>query len=100
MASYDYSSCSSTTVQVKWGYELLRQTGVLKLPSKSTLQDYTNYIHPQACFNPEVVKELREQAEKVPENQRYVALLHDDMSIKEDLVFDSKTGFSQSQIQP
>jgi len=26
------------------------------------------------------------------ESQRYVVLLHDEMSIKEDLVFDSKTG--------
>ena len=56
------------------------------------LRDYSNYIHPQAGFNPQVIEEIGEQAEKLTEEKRFVALLHDEMSVKEDLVWDSKTG--------
>ena len=73
-------------------YKTLRDTGVLKLPGESTLRDYSNYIHPQAGFNPQVIEELKEQASKLPADQRFVCLLHDEMSVKEDLVWDSKTG--------
>lgn len=73
-------------------YNTLRDTGILKLPGETTLRDYSNYIHPQPGFNPQVIEELKEQANKLPEDQRFVALLHDEMSVKEDLVWDSKTG--------
>ena len=73
-------------------YKTLRDTGVLKLPGETTLRDYTNYVQPQTGFNPEVVSEIQTAAEKLPEEQRFVVLLHDEMSIKEDLVWDSKTG--------
>ena len=69
----------------------MRDTGVLKLPGESTLWDYTNYIHPKTGFQAEAVNEIQDAAEKLSESQRYVVLLHEEMSIKEDLVFDSKT---------
>ena len=33
----------------------LRNTGILTLPSRRTLRDYTNYIRPSPGFNPKVV---------------------------------------------
>ena len=72
-------------------YKTLRETGVLKLPGESTLRDYTNYIHPEAGFQLDVVDDIRCAAEKLENNQKYVVLLHDEMSIKEDLVFDNKS---------
>lgn len=73
-------------------YTTLRETGILKLPGESTLRDYTNFIHPKAGFQTEVLAELRKTSDKLDDHMRYVALLHDEMSIKEDLVFDEKTG--------
>lgn len=35
-------------------YEALRDTGVLHLPNKSTLRDYTNVVQPKSGFQPEV----------------------------------------------
>ena len=70
----------------------MRDTGVLKLPGESTLWDYTNYIQPKTGFQAEAVNEIQDAAEKLSESQRYVVLLHEEMSLKEDLVFDSKTG--------
>ena len=73
-------------------YNTLRDTGILKLPGESTLRDYTNYITPQTGFNPDVVEELRQQAENLSDNERFVTLMHDEVSVKQDLVWDSKTG--------
>ncbi|XP_070177740.1 uncharacterized protein [Littorina saxatilis] len=73
-------------------YRSLRDTGVLKLPGESTLRDYSNYIHPEGGFNPEVVAEIKAAADNLKENDRFVVLLHDEMSVKVDLVWDSKSG--------
>ena len=44
-------------------------------------------------FQHEVVREVKRMAEKLDSNQCYVALLHDEMSIKSHLlVFDSRSG--------
>ncbi|XP_021358635.1 uncharacterized protein LOC110453800 [Mizuhopecten yessoensis] len=36
------------------GYDALKEAGVLRLPNKSTLRDYTNVIQPQPGFRPQV----------------------------------------------
>lgn len=76
----------------KAAYEILRKTGVLKLPGSSTLREYTSAYDPQEGFSQEVMEELKRAASKLHENQRFVALLHDEMSIRSDLVFDVRTG--------
>lgn len=76
----------------KAAYETLRKTGVLKLPGTATLKEYTSAIHPQEGFQPEVMDELNKFSATLSENQRYVVLLHDEMSVKSDLVFDSRSG--------
>ena len=76
----------------KAAYEILRKTGVLKLPGSSTLREYTSAYDPQEGFSQEVMEELKRAASKLDENQRFVALLHDEMSIRSDLVFDVRTG--------
>lgn len=69
-------------------YRCLREVGVLKLPGESTLRDYTNVVHPEAGFQIAVFDELRRQTESLPEHQRWVCLLHDEIAIKSGLVFD------------
>lgn len=73
-------------------YRSLREVGVLKLPSESTLRDYTNVLHPSSGFKKEVFLELGKQADGLSDQERWVTLLHDEISIKSDLVYDRVTG--------
>ena len=81
-------------------YATLRDTGVLKLPGESTLRDYTNAVQPQEGFNPSVMEEIRKTTEDLPDNKRFVVLLHDEMAIKHDLVFDRRSGEIVGFINP
>lgn len=72
-------------------YRTLRDTGVLKLPGESTLRDYSNVMHPEQGFNSAVMEELLGAIKDLVDSQRFVVLLHDEMSIKQDLVFDQRT---------
>ena len=73
-------------------YRSLRETGVVKLPGESALRDYTNVVHPRSGFSVEVFQELKKIAEPLTDNERWVVLLHDKISIKADLVYDRVTG--------
>ena len=73
-------------------YRTLREAGAVRLPAESTLRDYTNVLHPQTGFDLNVFLELKKVAEPLLENERWVVLLHDEISIKEDLVYDRVTG--------
>ena len=77
--------------QSQSAYASLRETGVLRLPGESTLRDYTNVIHPKEGFNFDVLKEIKHATQHFKENERYVVLLHDEMSVKSDLVFDRRS---------
>jgi len=70
----------------------MREIGVVKLPCESTLRDYTNVLHPRSGFQMEVFKELKSMAATLTEEERFVCLLHDEISIKADLVYDKITG--------
>ena len=81
-------------------YATLRDTGVLKLPGDSTLKDYTSAIHPKEGFNPSVHEELHNMTKDLPDHKRYVVLLHDEMTIKHDLVYDRRSGEIVGFINP
>lgn len=71
-------------------YDTLRQTGVLRLPGDSTLQDYTNVFRPSVGFTKATLDAVKEATKGFADNQRFVALLHDEMTIKADVVFDQR----------
>ena len=74
-------------------YQAIRESKVIRLPCKRTLRDYTNIVHPNAGFRKDVLDDIKHQSQKWDkEIQRYVVLSFDEMSIKDDLVFDSVTG--------
>ncbi len=75
-------------------YEMLRESGCVLLPSQRTLRDYTHYISASTGFSAEVDKQLIDAAkvEVAEEWQRCVALVIDEMHIKEDLVYDKHSG--------
>eukprot|EP00794_Sanderia_malayensis_P002206 gene2206-2512_t len=73
-------------------YRALKESGVIKLPCERTLRDYSNIIHPKVGFNKETFDDLKHQASKLEGTEKYVVLMFDEVSIKDDLVFDSHTG--------
>ena len=75
-------------------YHTVRTSGFLRLPSERTLRDYTHYFKSQPGFQPELNQHLQKEIRinSLPQSKRYVALLIDEMKIKEDLVYDKHTG--------
>ncbi|XP_050399250.1 uncharacterized protein LOC126816608 isoform X3 [Patella vulgata] len=70
-------------------YRSLKQTGLLHLPGESTLRDYSNAISPTHGFNPNVINDLKDMVKDLKDNERWVVLIHDEMTIKSDLVLAS-----------
>ena len=73
-------------------YRSLRELCVLKLPAESTLRDYTSVLHPQSGFQIEVFADLKKETESLSDNQQWVCLLFDELSIKDGLVYDRRGG--------
>lgn len=77
-------------------YDALRESGFVNLPSNRTLFDYSHYLKTNLGFQPDVLKMLKSEAEKLnmfaEEWQNYVGLLFDEIKIKEDLVYDKVSG--------
>ena len=75
-------------------YNSLMSTGVLRLPSERTLRDYTNFIKAKSGFQCEVDEQLFKEAkiEELADHQKYIALIFDEVKIKEDLVYNKHTG--------
>nr|XP_002733594.1 PREDICTED: uncharacterized protein LOC100373858 [Saccoglossus kowalevskii] len=74
--------------------KVCRSSGFVKLPSQRTLTDYSNYIKPKPGISQPVLKELISEIECLgsSESNKYVVLLHDEMKVKQDLVYDKNTG--------
>ena len=75
-------------------YELLRDTGVVKLPSQRTLCDYTYYTSACTGFDASVDRQLMELAEldSCEERSKCVIIIIDEVHIREDIVYDKHTG--------
>lgn len=73
-------------------YETLRK--VLKLPCKRTLFEYSKDMSTECGFNERVLSEISEKIklETLSEHEKYLALLVDEISIKEDLIYKASTG--------
>ena len=74
-------------------YDALRSTGILTLPSERTLRDYTHWMEAGPGFIDKVDQHLMSQTNisSLPEFQKYVCLVFDEVKIKEDLVYDKNT---------
>jgi len=102
MSLKDSKSMRWHPVFIKWclylrhlsgrSYELLRQSGCIHLPSQRTLRDYTHYFEAKVGFSAEVDQQLIDAIDFSKEGNRYVALLLDEVHIKEDLVYDKHSG--------
>ncbi len=72
----------------------MRSSGFVQLPSERTLRDYTHYFSSWPGYQVDLNLQLQKEAniESLPESHRYVALLLDEMKIKEDLIYDKYSG--------
>lgn len=77
-------------------YELLRDTGMIKLPSSRTLFDYSRVKPLVEGIDPYVLENLGERMKKFKEkgqkHKRYHVLMADKMYISQNLVFQKGTG--------
>ena len=64
------------------------------LPSERTLRDYTHFIKAKAGFQAEVDRQLSQETKinTIPNCQKFVCLVFDEVKIKEDLVYDKHSG--------
>ena len=98
------SSMRWNPLMIKWclhirhkssgGYEALRKSGCLYLPSQHTLRDYTHYASTKSGFSMAVDYQLIDAAQigKCEERRKCVTLLMDEIYIKQDLVYDKISG--------
>ena len=70
-------------------YEMIQESGVIKLPSQRTLRDYTYYTKTTAGFSTDVDQQLIDIAKikTCPEREKYVVMIMDEMHIREGLVW-------------
>ena len=70
-------------------YHALRSIGFIKLPSNRTLLYYTYYFTNTVGFQDEVNQQLVEEVRQssLPNRRKFVALLIDEMKVKEGLVY-------------
>ena len=85
-------AAKSTAAYSELRYDSAAGSGVLVLPSLRTLRYYRNYIKPTLGFNPDVIKDLKQNTEDFSEQERYVTILIDEMKIQEDLVWEKNSG--------
>ena len=71
-------------------YEMLRESGCIKLPSQRTLRDYTHVFKSVSGFSVDVDVQLMKDVkmESLPTWKKCVLLIIDEISVREDLVYD------------
>ncbi|KAK3932931.1 S-methyl-5'-thioadenosine phosphorylase [Frankliniella fusca] len=74
-------------------YELMRDTGMIKLPSSRTLFDYSHVKPVQEGIDQYVLDSVGERVAKFKKkHQRYHVLMADEMHISQNLIFQKHTG--------
>ena len=67
-------------------YNEIRDPNTLVLPSRRTLWDYRNAIHPKVGFNPDVIDELKNVTKNL-----FICLCFDEIKVRSSLVFNKYT---------
>uniref|UniRef100_A0A1X7VJ84 Transposable element P transposase-like GTP-binding insertion domain-containing protein n=1 Tax=Amphimedon queenslandica TaxID=400682 RepID=A0A1X7VJ84_AMPQE len=72
------------------GYDMLRESGVIRLPSQRTLRDYTYFAKATAWFSEEVDQQLMDAArlQSCTEREKCIAIVMDEMHLNQGVVYD------------
>ncbi|XP_034245499.1 uncharacterized protein LOC117647711 [Thrips palmi] len=74
-------------------YEMMRQTGMIKLPSSSTLFEYSHVKPAEEGIDKEALHSIAQKVQKFPEkHKKYHVLMADEIHISQNLVFQKSTG--------
>ena len=74
-------------------YELVRQTGMVKLPSSRTLFDYSHVKPAKEGIDKMVLQSVQERIKKLKEDyKKFHVLMADEVHISQNLVFQKSTG--------
>uniref|UniRef100_A0A7M5VE59 Uncharacterized protein n=1 Tax=Clytia hemisphaerica TaxID=252671 RepID=A0A7M5VE59_9CNID len=75
--------CLGIYLKSPGAYDHIRDTGFLKLPHRTTLNQYTNFTDIGTGYNPDVIKRLYDdyKLDDMPEGHRICTLLFDEMKI-------------------
>ncbi|KAK3929356.1 Sensory rhodopsin I transducer [Frankliniella fusca] len=74
-------------------YEMMRQTGMIKLPSSSTLFEYTHVEKVSEGIDETVIKSVADRLKAFKEkHKKYHVLMADEIHISQNLVFQKSTG--------
>nr|XP_006817317.1 PREDICTED: uncharacterized protein LOC102805426 [Saccoglossus kowalevskii] len=86
--------CLNITLRSSAVYRTMKESGVLHLPSERTLADYTHWTKSGNGFTADVMKQLYQECgfTELENHQKYVVLLHDEVKIKDHLVYDKTNG--------
>ncbi len=86
--------CIGLAAKSPKAYDYLQETGYLKLPHKSTLRDYTSFTKMKPGFSADIINRLQSQSpiDKLPDFKKKVAVLWDEVRIKDGLVYNTETG--------
>ncbi|XP_022111383.1 uncharacterized protein LOC110990613 [Acanthaster planci] len=75
-------------------YNLIRQTGFIRLPPPSTLHPYSHFANPTTGFNFDMLERIVKdyKISQCPERESNICLLFDEMKVKAGLVFSVRSG--------
>lgn len=75
-------------------YEHLRRGGFLKLPHRTTLNQYTGFTEIGTGFNPDILEQFIKEIDfdNMEEYQKNITIIFDEMKIKSNLVFSRNSG--------
>ena len=82
--------CLSLKMLSSSSYNALRSSNILVLPSERTLRDYTHSVQAKPGFHSDLNQMLCREAkiDSIPEYQKFVCLVFDEVKVKEDLIYD------------
>ncbi len=73
-------------------YKVMRQSGIINLPSERTLCDYTHWYTPHSGIQIEFIEEFQRMMHAAPCIQNHCTLSMDEMKIRSGLVFNKHSG--------
>ena len=83
--------CISLASKSPSAYDEIRDSNILVLLSRKTLQDYRNAIRPKVSCNPDVINELKNVTKNLNGIQRFICLCFDEIKVHSSLVFNKYT---------
>ena len=84
--------CVSVYLKSPTTYKHLKDSGILILPDRTTLNKYFNFTEGRCGFNPDIIDLLLGERKDYSPFERNVGILFDEMKIRRNLVYNKHSG--------